>query len=62
MKQRRLRTLVGLAMVGLGLIQAGLYGSQGEWIPTVFGLFFSLIGVAYLWPRSTGKQGECLGA
>jgi hypothetical protein len=49
MKRRRVRTFIGAAMIGLGLVQAGLYGSQGEWLPTVLGLLFSLLGITYLW-------------
>lgn len=49
MERRRLRTLIGAAMIGLGLVQTSLYGVQGEWIPSVFGLLFTSIGVAYLW-------------
>lgn len=57
MKRRRLRKLIGAAILGLGLIQAGLYGSQGEWLPTVFGLLFSAIGVAYLWAEVYSVSG-----
>ena len=57
MKRRRLRTLIGAAIIGLGLVQAGLYGRQGEWIPTAFGLLFSLIGIAYLWAEVYSVSG-----
>lgn len=49
MEQRRLKTLIGVAMIGLGLIQASLYIVQNEWIPTGLGLLYSVIGIAYLW-------------
>ncbi|WP_202614480.1 hypothetical protein [Halostella litorea] len=49
MKRSRLKTFIGLAMVALGLIQAGAFAAQSEWIPTALGLLYSGIGVAYLW-------------
>ena len=42
-------TLIGLAMIGIGVFQAGFYVVQTEWIATVFGLFFAVLGVIYLW-------------
>lgn len=57
MDRRRLRTLVGSAMIGLGLLQVGLYGMQEEWLPTTFGLLFSFIGVAYLWAEVYSVNG-----
>ncbi len=49
MEQRRLKTLIGVAMVGLGLVQAGSFALQSEWLPMVLGLLYSAIGTAYLW-------------
>jgi uncharacterized integral membrane protein len=49
MDRRRLRTLIGVAMIGLGLVQAGLFAGQSEWLPTALGLLYSAIGGAYLW-------------
>ncbi len=49
MDQRRLRTLLGLAMVGLGALQTAIFALQGELIPMALGFLFALIGVAYLW-------------
>ena len=57
MERRKLRTLIGVAMLGLGLVQSGLYGMQGEWLPTAFGLLFSSIGVAYLWAEVYSVNG-----
>ncbi|WP_254522005.1 hypothetical protein [Natrinema caseinilyticum] len=48
MERRRLKTGIGLAMVALGLVQAGAYALQSEWVPTALGLFYSVIGLAYL--------------
>ncbi|QLG50031.1 hypothetical protein [Natrinema halophilum] len=48
MERRRLGALVGLGMVILGVVQAGLYAGQAEWIPTALGLFYLALGVAYL--------------
>lgn len=47
--ERRLRTLIGMAMIVLGLVQAGLFAGQGDWLPTTLGLLYSAIGGAYLW-------------
>ncbi|WP_435347130.1 hypothetical protein [Haloarchaeobius sp. HRN-SO-5] len=49
MEQERLKTLVGVAMIGLGVVQAGLFALQSDWIPAGLGLLYSGIGVAYLW-------------
>lgn len=49
MEQRRLKALIGVAMVGLGLFQAGSFALQSEWLPMVLGLLYAAIGTAYLW-------------
>lgn len=49
MERRRLKTLIGLAMVGIGLVQVGLFARESEWIPTGLGLLYAGIGIAYLW-------------
>ena len=49
MERKQLKTVIGLAMVGLGLVQAGSFALQSEWIPIVLGLLYSVIGIAYLW-------------
>ena len=49
MASRQLRTIIGVAMVGIGLVQAFLYAVQTEWIPTGLGIIYSLIGIGYLW-------------
>ena len=49
MEQRRLKTLIGVAMVGLGLFQAGSFALQSDWLPMVLGLLYAAIGTAYLW-------------
>lgn len=49
MEQRRLNTLIGLAMVGVGVLQTGVYALQSEWIPMVLGVLYAVIGIAYLW-------------
>lgn len=49
MERRLLKTIIGIAMVGMGLVQASLYAVQSEWIPTGLGIFFSLLGIVYLW-------------
>ena len=52
MERIRVQTLIGLAMVGIGLLQAGLYAAQAEWIATIFGLFFAVLGIGYLWAET----------
>lgn len=49
MKPSRLKTLIGVAMIGLGLVQAILYARQSEWIALALGLLYAGIGMAYLW-------------
>ncbi|MEZ3168528.1 hypothetical protein ABNG02_14490 [Halorubrum ejinorense] len=49
MERRLLRTIIGIAMVGMGLVQASLFAVQSEWIPTGLGIFFSVLGIVYLW-------------
>ena len=49
MEQRQLKTLIGVAMVGLGLVQAGAFALQSKWLPMVLGLLYAVIGTAYLW-------------
>lgn len=46
---RRQRTLIGGAMIVLGLVQAALFAVQSEWIPTALGILYSVLGIAYLW-------------
>lgn len=45
----QLQTVLGLAMVCLGVVQTGYFARQSEWIPIVLGLLYSAIGIAYLW-------------
>jgi len=49
MEEGRLRKLIGMAMVALGLIQVGSFALAGDWIFSFFGLIYAIIGVAYLW-------------
>ncbi|CQH56664.1 uncharacterized protein HHUB_2414 [Halobacterium hubeiense] len=49
MERRRLNTLVGLAMVGVGALQTGVYALQSEWTPAALGVLYAVVGVAYLW-------------
>lgn len=49
MATRRTRSIIGLAMIALGVVQASLYGLQSEWIPTALGGVYTLLGVVYLW-------------
>jgi 1,4-dihydroxy-2-naphthoate octaprenyltransferase len=49
MERRRLATLIGLAMIALGLIQAGSFAVQSDWIFSFLGLVYAILGVAYLW-------------
>jgi 1,4-dihydroxy-2-naphthoate octaprenyltransferase len=48
MEKKRTKKLIGLAMVGLGLVQAVSFTLQSEWIPMILGLIYSIIGIAYL--------------
>jgi len=49
MEKRRLRKLIGMAMIALDLIQVGSFALAGDWIFSFFGLIYAIIGVAYLW-------------
>ena len=49
MEQRQLKTIIGLALVGTGLAQAVLSALQSEWIEMILALFYSCLGVVYLW-------------
>lgn len=49
MERTRLKTTVGLAMVGLGFVQATLFGLQSDWVATGFGLAYAVIGMLFLW-------------
>ena len=49
MASKRLRTVVGVLMIGIGLVQASLFAMQAEWIPTLFGVIYSVLGIAFLW-------------
>ncbi|MUV85400.1 hypothetical protein GJ631_02060 [Natronomonas sp. CBA1123] len=49
MEKERLRTLIGIAMVSLGLVQT-VSGVLQDNLPfATFGFLYALIGVAYLW-------------
>ena len=43
------RTVIGVAMVGIGLAQAAFFAAQTEWMPTGLSTFYSILGVVYLW-------------
>lgn len=49
MNRRRLKTLIGVAMVLLGLVQAWSFAVQDMWIPAALGIAYGAIGVAFLW-------------
>lgn len=49
MASRQFKTIIGGAMVGMGLVQASLFAVQSESIPTGLGILYSLLGIAYLW-------------
>ncbi|MCY4732104.1 hypothetical protein KY092_16195 [Natronomonas gomsonensis] len=49
MEKERLRTLIGIAMVSLGLVQTVSGVVQDNFPFAVFGFLYALIGVAYLW-------------
>ena len=40
----RLKTIIGVIMVGIGLIQVTLYAVQTEWIPTSLGAIYREAG------------------
>lgn len=49
MEKERLRTIIGTAMVCLGLVQTVSSIVQGNIPFAFFGFLYALIGVAYLW-------------
>lgn len=49
MVSRSVRTVVGIAMIGIGLAQAAFFATRAEWIPTGLSTLYSLLGVVYLW-------------
>ncbi|SDR02851.1 hypothetical protein SAMN05216278_3335 [Halopelagius longus] len=49
MERRLLNTIFGIAMVVVGLVQAALFAKQSQWVPTGLGIFYSLLGIVYLW-------------
>ncbi|MBZ6493466.1 hypothetical protein [Natrinema longum] len=49
MGRRRHRAIIGVAMVLLGLVQAGSSVVGSDWQFAVFGLLYALIGIGYLW-------------
>ncbi|SNZ12386.1 hypothetical protein SAMN06269185_1679 [Natronoarchaeum philippinense] len=49
MERRRAKTIIGVAMVLLGIVQALAFAVQSQWIMTVLGLTYGGIGVAFLW-------------
>ncbi|QLK25921.1 hypothetical protein HYG81_17880 [Natrinema zhouii] len=49
MVQKRHKAIIGIAMVLLGLVQAGSYVVQSELMFAIFGLLYSCIGIGYLW-------------
>lgn len=49
MASKRLKTMIGIAMVGVGVVQAALFTLQQEWFPMILGLLYAGIGVAFLW-------------
>lgn len=49
MASRQLKTVFGVAMMGMGVVQASLYAMQNEWVFIGLGVFYSLLGIAYLW-------------
>ena len=36
-------------MVGVGVLQTGVYVLESKWVPTVLGALYAGIGIAYLW-------------
>lgn len=49
MVSRQRKTIIGGAMVGMGLVQASFFAVQSEWIGVGLGILYSLLGIAYLW-------------
>ena len=48
MEKPQLRRVIGVAMVAVGLLQAGLGGLNENFVFALLGLTYALIGVAYL--------------
>jgi len=42
-------TVIGVAMVLLGLVQLGLFAVQDDWVPAAFGAVYAGLGLLYLW-------------
>lgn len=57
MERRQLGTIIGVAMVGMGLVQTFLFAVRSERIPTGLGVFFSILGIVYLWAEEVTEQG-----
>ena len=56
MERQRLKALLGIAMIAVGLFQPGLFARQDEWMATGLGILYPVIGIAYLWADgSTGR-------
>ena len=49
MVTRRLHTLIGLALVSLGLIQAVSFAMTDDWLFSSGGVLYAIGGVYYLW-------------
>ncbi|SDR09644.1 hypothetical protein [Halopelagius longus] len=49
MERRRLNTLVGLALVALGLLQAVSFAIADDWIFSFGGVLYAIGGMYYLW-------------
>lgn len=56
MERRRLAILSGMAMVALGLIQAGSFAIGGDWKFSFLGLVYAILGVAFLWAEVYSTQ------
>jgi protein-S-isoprenylcysteine O-methyltransferase Ste14 len=49
MERRQLKTVIGLALVAIGLVQTVLSALQDEWIEMTLYLLYSCLGIVYLW-------------
>jgi len=49
MTSTRTKTVLGVAMVALGVLQAVAYALQDQVVPAVLGGVYATLGVAYLW-------------
>lgn len=49
MERERARKIAGAAMIGLGLLQAGLGVGRGDLLFSAFGITYALLGTLYLW-------------